>query len=1129
MAIHVALNHRTEYLYDRPVNMAPHLIRLRPAPHTRTPILSYSLKVQPEEQFLNWQQDPQSNWMARLVFPEKARKLVVEVDLVAEMTVINPFDFFLEEYAEHFPFQYDPSLSEELAPFRKLGPVTPAFKKRLEKISTKKERVQDFLVRINQELNQEIGYTIRLEPGVQTPEQTLEKASGSCRDSAWLLVQLLRHKGFAARFVSGYLIQLVADIKSLDGPSGAEKDFTDLHAWVEVYLPGAGWVGLDPTSGLFTGEGHIPLAATPEPSSAAPISGAVDECETEFKFAMSVTRIHEDPRVTKPYTEEQWETISGLGNAVDERLKAQGLSLTMGGEPTFVSIDDMEGDEWNTAAVGPTKRRLAGNLVHRLRNRFAKGGLLHYGQGKWYPGEQLPRWALSCYWRKDELPIWQNDELIAKDDSNYGHDSALAETFITEFAGALGVNPDHCKPAYEDVYYYLWRESKLPINVDPFKSKLDDVEERERLFRIYSQGLSAVSGYMIPLMKGAFGHSGEWRSGQWVFRDNRLHLIPGDSPMGLRLPLNALPWVTDNERLYVEEADPTIPREPFNKSRFQEAELAYAEVGSTGITALYEQGQPKIAVGNSYVANGNGRSANSTTYNYTFEQQLPPEGDDTIRTALCVEPREGILHIFMPPVHLVDHYLELIAALEATAEKLNTPIRIEGYLPPHDSRLKVLKVTPDPGVIEVNVHPAENWDELVNITTGVYEDAFYTRLGTEKFMLDGRHSGTGGGNHIVIGAQTPLESPLLKRPDLLKSLVGYWINHPSLSYLFSGMFIGPTSQAPRVDEARHDSLYELGIAFEQLSADKKPQPWLVDRVLRDLLTDLTGNTHRAEFCIDKLYSPDSATGRLGLLELRAYEMPPHSRMSLTQALLLRSLIARFAEQPYEQPLVAWGTSLHDRFMLPHFIWQDFAEVIRETNQAGFELKAEWFLPHWEFRCPSFGSVTYESVNLELRQALEPWNVLGEESGTGGTARYVDSSVERVEVKAKGMINPRHILTCNGRRVPLHPTGVKGEFVAGVRFRAWQPPRCMHPYIPVQAPLVFDLYDTWSGRSLGGFTYHVKHPGGLSYETFPVNGNEAESRRFSRFFKFGHTPGAYKPQPEPVNYDFPFTLDLRRNS
>ena len=1123
MAIHVALHHKTEYHYDRDVSLSPHIIRLRPAPHTRTPILGYSLKVQPGEQFLNWQQDPQSNWQARLVFPNKTRKLVVEVDLIAEMTVINPFDFFLEDAAKEFPFNYDASLSEELAPFRKLGPLSPKFSQRLAKISRKPRKTMDFLVDLNRELNEEVKYLIRLEPGVQTPEETLTKCSGSCRDSAWLQVQLLRHLGFAARFVSGYLIQLTADVKALDGPSGPEQDFTDLHAWTEVYLPGAGWIGLDPTSGLLTGEGHIPLAATPEPQSAAPISGAVDECECEFKFDMKVTRIHEDPRVTKPYTEDQWKRIESLGHEVDARLRRQGLTLTMGGEPTFVSIDDMEGAEWNTAAVGPTKRRLAGELVLRLRNRFTNGGLLHYGLGKWYPGEQLPRWAMSCYWRKDGEPIWHNDDLIARDNTPYGHNAELAERFITTFAENLGVQTKHCQPAYEDVYYYLWREHKLSINVDPFKSKLEDQEERARLYRVYSQGLSAVVGYMIPLMKGLYGFDGPWRSGEWVFREGRIHLIPGDSPMGLRLPLNSLPWVSAEQRLLMEEYDPTAPRGPL--PTYGKTSTMGTVIGTIG-SLLSPTGSPQQFYAAS--AFGEGRRYDPTsTAAYVFEQILPDDLDPTIRTALCVEPREGMLHVFMPPVRLVDHYLELISVLEATAEQLGVPIRIEGYLPPFDSRINHFKVTPDPGVIEVNIQPAESWEELVEITTGLYEDAFHSRLGTEKFMLDGRHSGTGGGNHIVIGGPSPLQSPLLQRPDLLRSLVGYWINHPSLSYMFSGLFIGPTSQAPRVDEARHDSLYELGIAFEQIKPGMNTPPWLVDRVLRDILTDLTGNTHRSEFCIDKLYSPDSATGRLGLLELRAYEMPPHARMSLTQALLLRALIARFTERPYEQPLVAWGSTLHDRFMLPHFIWQDFTDVLRETSQAGIHLDPAWFLPHWEFRCPSYGSVTYEGVNMELRQALEPWDVLGEEAAQGGTARYVDSSVERLEVKARGMINPRHILTCNGRRVPLHPTGTQGEFVAGIRFRAWQPPRCLHPTIGVHAPLVFDLYDKWSERAVGGFTYHVSHPGGLSYGQFPVNSNEAESRRFSRFFKFGHTPSEYRPGTERVNPDFPLTLDLRR--
>jgi uncharacterized protein (DUF2126 family) len=1102
VSIHVALQHVTHYRYDRPINLGPQVVRLRPAPHGRTRILSYALQVWPGEHFVNWQQDPQGNYLARLVFPEKTEELKVTVDLVAEMAVFNPFDFFLEPHAEKIPFAYVEAERRELAPYLVTEAGGPLFAKYLAGVERKPTPSVDFLVALNQRVAQDIRYLIRMEPGVQSPEETLQLASGSCRDSAWLLVQLLRHLGLAARFVSGYLIQLTADVKALDGPSGTEQDFTDLHAWCEVYLPGAGWIGLDPTSGLFAGEGHVPLACSPEPSSAAPISGVLDECECEFAHDMRVQRIWEAPRVTKPYSDEQWHDILSVGRQVDAELAYGDVRLTMGGEPTFVALDYPDDAEWNTAAMGPNKRRLAAELFHRLRAHYAPHGLVHFGQGKWYPGEQLPRWSLNCFWRKDGEPIWQDPVLYADETRYYGADARLAARFLASLAGRLGLSAEHVFPAYEDWLYYLWRERRLPANVTPEDARLSDPLERERLRKVFCRGLGEVVGQVLPLMRSADDDA--WLTGPWFLRDEHCRLIPGDSPLGYRLPLDSQPWVGELDYPYVSPQDPHQPFPPLPSRQSIQQQLR---------TPLHpDNGHGKPAEGEGPAVPGPFESAGGV-----------------VRTALCAEPRDGRLYLFMPPLQRLDDYLELVAAIEATARELRCPVLLEGYEPPADPRLTHFRVTPDPGVIEVNIHPAASWDELVERTEFLYEAARQCRLSSEKFMLDGRHTGTGGGNHFVLGGATPAESPFLRRPDLLRSLISYWHNHPSLSYLFSGLFIGPTSQAPRVDEARNDALYELEIAFGQMpEPGRECPPWLVDRLLRHLLVDVTGNTHRAEFCIDKLYSPDSASGRLGLLELRAFEMPPHARMSLAQQLLLRALVARFWHEPYRPPRLArWGTELHDRFLLPHFVEQDFADVIQELNAAGYPLRAEWFAPHLEFRFPKLGDYAVKGIDLELRQALEPWHVLGEEGAVGGTVRYVDSSLERVQVRLAGLAPDRYLLTCNGVPVPLRPTGKVGEFVGGVRYRAWQPASCLQPTIGVHAPLVFDLVDTWMQRSLGGCQYHVAHPGGRNFEALPVNAYAAESRRLARFFRHGHSPGE-QTLSEPINNnELPMTLDLRR--
>jgi uncharacterized protein (DUF2126 family)/transglutaminase-like putative cysteine protease len=1139
MSIHVALNHVTHYRYDRPIHLGPQIVRLRPAPHSRTRILSYSMRVEPATHFINWQQDPQSNYLARLVFPDKTTSFRIEVDLVAEMAVLNPFDFFLEPSAEHYPFNYESDLAVELAPYRiKARELVdaPAFQAYLARISREKTPTNDFLVALNQQLQRDIGYLVRMEPGVQTPEETLVKASGSCRDTGWLLVQLLRHLGLAARFVSGYLIQLKSDVKSLDGPSGTEIDFTDLHAWCEVYLPGAGWIGLDPTSGLLAGEGHIPLACSPEPGSAAPVSGAIDECETTFEHSMSVARVWEAPRVTLPYTEAQWAAIDALGYQVDDDLRRHDVRLTQGGEPTFVSVDDREGAEWNTEAMGPTKRLLSADLMDKLRAKYGQGGLLHYGQGKWYPGEQLPRWSLNLYWRKDKEPIWTHPELFADEHREYGATEAHAHRFLAGVARRLGLDAKYVFPAFEDTWYYLWRERKLPANVDPFDARLSDPLERDRIRKIFTQGLDKVVGHVLPMACHPSrnpGGSPRWQSGPWFLRAERCYLIPGDSAMGYRLPLDSQPWAKDSDLPWIyppDQTQPFAPLPPYRRLRFASGSNE-AGVGST--TESNGHGPSGSFADRSRAALTGDRSPTPPSIQPAVRAPQRFESASFVtRTAMSAEPRGGRLYIFMPPVDSLEDYLELVCAIEDTALEMKLPVILEGYEPPKDPRLATLRVTPDPGVIEVNIHPAHSWGELVDQATHLYQSAHETRLSTEKFMLDGRHTGTGGGNHFVLGGATVADSPFLRRPDLLASMVAYWHNHPALSYLFSGLFVGPTSQAPRVDEARNDSVYEIEIAFGELkritAENGHVPPWLIDRLMRNLLIDVSGNTHRAEFCIDKLYSPDGPTGRLGLLEMRAFEMPPHARMSLTQQLLMRALVSRFWRTPYRpERLKRWGTELHDRFMLPHFIWQDLADVASELNAAGYPVQLDWFAPHLNFRFPRLGDFAAQGVKVELRLALEPWHVMGEEGAVGGTARFVDSSVERVQLVATGLVGDRHVLTCNGRAVPLQPTGKVGEFVGAVRYRAWNPPSALHPSIDVHAPLVFDLVDSWMGRSMGGCQYHVAHPGGRSYDTFPVNAFEAEARRLNRFFRSGHTPGAMKVPKEERNPNFPFTLDLRR--
>ncbi|WOI51995.1 transglutaminase family protein [Parvularcula sp. LCG005] len=1140
MSTSAAIFHLTRYDYDRRVQLFPQIVRLRPAPHTRTSILSYSLKVFPEQHFINWQQDPFGNYLARLVFPEKTDRFEVQVDLVADLEAINPFDFFLDESAFNSPFSYDKELKEELEPYlqrveggSKFAELVRWAKDRFTStagVQREEDRLQtiDFLVEINQRINAEVGYTVRMEPGVQTPEETLSIGTGSCRDSGWLLVAVLRELGLAARFVSGYLIQLKADRKSLEGPSGPEEDFTDLHAWAEVYAPGAGWIGLDPTSGLFASEGHIPLAATPKPSSAAPISGATEKAEAKLHFDMKVSRVLETPRVTKPLDEGQVEAVINAGAAIDEILNREDVRLTLGGEPTFVATTDRDAGEWNIDAVGPTKRAFADRYLRRLQERFAPNGFLHHGQGKWYPGESLPRWAFALYWRTDGEPTWEAPEMIAREDQPKNATIDQAQLFAEGLAESLGLEADYATPAFEDPAEFMLREQKLAPNVDPIDNKLDDVETRTRLARVFDRGLESPAAFILPLQLAqaparaskemkqlARKRKFRWQSEKWQTRRQRLFLMPGDSPAGFRLPLQSLAHLPKNQRPEIIPLDPFAPREqlPTKIHHWEDRPISNAQAGEFDIPLVPIE-EPGVNT-NAALPGG------------------PFSAGPAVRTALTVEPRNGILCAFMPPTATADEYIDIVNALEETALRTGIAIQIEGYPPPDDPRLNVIKVTPDPGVIEVNIQPAHNWAEQVDITRAVYEEAEKCGLEASKFMLDGRPTGSGGGAHVVVGGATPSDSPFLRRPDVLGSLIRYWQNHPSLSYFFSGMFIGPTSQAPRVDEGRESALYDLDIALSKLPHPEKAMggecpPWLVDRLFRNLLVDVAGNTHRAEICIDKLYSPDGPTGRLGLVEFRAFEMPPHEDMNLAQQLILRALIAWFWKNPYTRPLNRFGTALHDRFMLPYYLRADLNAVLDEVSTGlGVRLDPSWYDAQFEFRFPHYGTIRHGGVDLELRAGLECWPVLGEEGSATGTARFVDSSVERLQVKVTGDFADRFDVSCNGYRVPLHDTERSDQRVAGVRFRTWLPSSALHPTIQPHAPLIFDIVDRAAGRSVGGCTYHATHPGGRNFEFRPVNSLEAEGRRRARFERIGHTPGPFHIYEPIRSEEYPTTLDLMR--
>ncbi len=1075
------LTHRSRYRYDSPAALGPHTVRLRPATHAKAKIETYALRVEPPCA-LRWQQDPAGNHIARATFRagERVEVFEVTVEVAVDVRPVNPFDFFVDPRCQKVPFDYPSELEADLRPYLDRsdpsiegGPLLEGF---LDALPRRGPTV-DLVVALNREVHRRLRYVIREETGVYLPEETLARGEASCRDSATLLVAALRSRGLAARFVSGYLIQLTDEGMIPDEPRGVSRDVVDLHAWAEVYLPGAGWIGLDATSGLLAGEGHVPLACTARPAAAAPIEGTSDTPATAVEFEMTVARLGHEPRPTAPFPEEIWAELLAAGDFADGALEASGLTLTIGGEPTFTSRLHPEKPEWNGAALGDTKWQQGLALVAALRQRLAPGGVVLHGFGKQYPGESLPRWVLDVIARRDGVPLARDPAPPPRGRAGADVGPADAARLALAIARALGLDDGLALAAYEDPWHFLKEEQLLPVGVDPLTADLEDPEERRRLARVLDRGLGAVVGYALPL---APRDGGGWLSGRWRLRRERLYLVPGDSPMGLRLPLGSLEG----------DGPPALWEEPFDgppdprRGDLDDAKQTHE---------LTSRAAPAVA---------------------------------SMRTALCVEPRDGRLHVFLPPQPSASRFCELVQRVDACAASLGLDVSFEGYAPPKSPELFHFAITPDPGVLEINIPPTKTCREHHALMSEVFDAALGVGLAAERYQLDGRQAGSGGGNHITMGGPTPLQSPFLRRPDLLGSLLTFVQHHPSLSYLFAGLFVGPTSQAPRLDEARHDSLYELEIALAH-DPGPNPPPWLADALFRHLLVDLTGNTHRTEICIDKLFDPQSAYGRQGLVELRAFEMPPHVRMTFAQVLLVRSLVAAFAKRPYRGPLVRWGQLLHDKFLLPTWLWRDFEDVLAYLADSGFPLPGAAYRVFLEHRCPVVGVLSIGEVTLELRNAIEPWHVLGEELTTSGTARFVDSSMERVELRVTGLVPERHVVMVNGHELALRPTGVAGEGVAGVRFRAWAPPHSLHPHLGIHHPLRFELVDRFGARSLGACAYHVWHPEGRAFDLPPLTRFEASARRAQRFTVEGPTPHPAVAVSARPHRDAPYTLDLRR--
>ncbi len=1003
----VALRHRLDYRFDRPVRLSTHWLRLRPAPQAVACIQAYSLTVRPASHFVNWVRDPFENHLARLDFPEAVSRCSIDMELLAELPPTNPFDFLLAADAAEHPFRYPDQLAGELAPYLWSGESGEELRRWLDTLDRTPaptvERIQQIATRTAEDF--------RLEDHRRQPDlsRLLRDGSGSHRELAWLLTLSLRALGIATRLVSGYRLMITADAHA------------HLHSWCDAYLPGAGWIGLDPASGLLTAEHHIPLCTASDPTRVLPVLGYRESCEEELQERISL-RLLESHAADWPYSAAQWTRLESAAASVDAALRGTGIRLGQSTSLEFGKPDQPDAPEWRTTGQGPDKWRTATRLMERLREKRMPGSIILLGQGEWYAGEPAPRWALHCIGRRDGQPLWSAASFSADRAGDEKTEAADAARFAKALAGALGLPAGSAVPAFEDQLYQLWSEN-AQVDYAPDTRQFEDPVQRSQLAEQLSKTHAEPTGHVIPLAWDY--HAATWRSRPWQTRRQQLYLTPGPFPMGYRLPLNTLP-----------AGDASRAEQP--------PEYSPWDAVPTDDTARRIDQQPD-------------------------DSPAPP-------TAICVEYREDRLCVFLPPLPDLGQFQRLLKAVDQTASELGLPVLLEGYGPPPSPALELLTAEPETGTLRLRLPLTTSWQQELDWLEDAYRLAGRLGLATQQRYEDGRREPLGQRSTRTLGGPEPASSPFLFKPALLRSLILFWQHHPSLSYLFAGPRVGPDGWAPRVDEGSEDAVQELTVALERFPAGDVETPWVADRLLSHVLSDPGGDPHGGEWRLHALYPPDSGSRRLGQVELQAFAMAPHPHLAAAQSLLVRAVTAYLARHPLTAPPARWGEHLHHRFMLPAVLWQDFCQVLRLLADNGLGLAPDLYSPWLEHHFPVLGTVRRGTLQLRLRPALEPWPVMAEEAAGSGVARFVDPATLRVQVEAAGLTAGRHLLTCNGQEVPLERLADQNCWVGGVRCKVWNPPSTLFPTIPPVERLQFSLLDRWSKRRLCGFTYFPPIPG-----------------------------------------------------